>query len=596
MTEKKPNRAKDILQKYEQARSAKATIAQQMIELDKFDRGEQWQGDMAPWIPKPVTNYIHLIKTTQRANLALPNHSALLRPQFPEDQETVMDLQDALDGEWDRTGARYVVRSAIESALLLGTAVAHVYFDPNVIGGKKGKKYKGIIGVKEYDAANIFPDPNAYRLQDCNYIHTTENVSLNWIKNDPRFIEYVGKDVLKNLGSDQSRLTDSEIYSRTSLPDQVNGEMAVLHTHWEQFRKENGQFQLDVTYVACGTELYRIEDVKPSRYPFAILYDYPQRKSFWGMGTGRMILENQKIVNKVEQVASIIGTLMQNPQKEVVKESGINPAEVAAKGNLAGKVWVSNIPNGIRNIEPPQIPKDLFTLADQAKSNIREIAGMNEAYMGESVGSLTTSTGVNSLIERATIRDKDKMVEIELFVKDIVDLILQFMIEHYKEDRWVRMIGQDGSMVFKRFKGTDYKDLCFDIQIDVSGKMPTTRALLAQQARDLLNMQGQYQFNPPIITPEEVIGMMDIRDSEKIVSRMRVDKVNHVADVAAQVAQQMHDAMMQGVPMEQLQQMVPQMVDEMLNPQKTGSTGESGPVANGGSMDALTTDAMSSGR
>src|SRR6185437_3143556 len=108
--------------------------------------------------------------------------------------------------------------------------------------------------------------------------------------------------------------------------------------------------------------------------------DYPQRQDFWGMSTCEIILDNQKLINKVESIIALIGTLLQNPQKIIRKQSGINPADATKYGSTPGHVFVSNIPveQAMKWQEPPQIPQTLFSLAEQARMNIREITGLTE--------------------------------------------------------------------------------------------------------------------------------------------------------------------------------------------------------------------------
>jgi len=76
-----------------------------------------------------------------------------------------------------------------------------------------------------------------------------------------------------------------------------------------------GGWRYKVTYVCNGKILGTIDPLEPNMYPFAILYDFPQRQSFWGKSHAELILENQKLVNKVEGVTAMIGVLLQNPQR-----------------------------------------------------------------------------------------------------------------------------------------------------------------------------------------------------------------------------------------------------------------------------------------
>jgi len=92
-------------------------------------------------------------------------------------------MQDIFDWVWKKIGAKRVVRQCIETSKLLGTAIAHVYWDEHtgVLGGEDAY-YEGEIRICEIDPANFFPDPTAYRLQDCQYIHVVEKKPRKWVE------------------------------------------------------------------------------------------------------------------------------------------------------------------------------------------------------------------------------------------------------------------------------------------------------------------------------------------------------------------------------------------------------------------------------
>ena len=80
--------------------------------------------------------------------------------------------------------------------------------------------------------------------------------------------------------------------------------------------------------------------------------------------------------------------------------------------------------------------------------------------MGESVGSLQTSGGVNSLIDRATMRDKDQMFDIEEYVEQLTRVILSFVTTKYTEERFIRITEDpskpEQSTKFIEFIGTEF--------------------------------------------------------------------------------------------------------------------------------------------
>lgn len=597
--EEERNRVQKYLQRFNKAKMAVQNKHNIWAKLDTFDRGDQWKDASLPtWIPKPVTNMLRYVRTLKRANLASAIPSAKMSSRFMEYQEDVEKLQRAYDHVWETENLPRKIRRSIDRSLLQGTSIAYVFNDNDYIGGTYlgendpgNTLYQGRICVRRIPSANFFPDPDATRIDDPNmkFCEFTENLPLSTVKNNPKFKEYAGKK-LEQLSYSQFAQDDDEsgeIYRRdTNIAENgqrvENDETVTLHTHFERYINEDGRWQLDITWYLTNTdfELYRIEDYQPSVYPFAVLYDEEEEGDFWGTSTLMDILENQKIINKTSQTASIIGTMHQNPQKVVHRESGINAQEMARMGTLPGKVWVSNIDPrmAVSHIETKDIPRGLMELEDRMKNDIREIAGINEAYTGESVGSLTTSTGVNSLIERATLRDKDKMLQIDEFVEQISNLIILHIIYTWKDRRQISVTGPDGNPQYYIFEPLDedtIRNIDWVIKSDVYATAPTTLAQRREQADRLMQLQGQFNFNPPIITAEEWIQFQDFDMKEQILRRIQKDRERlerekslRIAENLVQVAEIIRQNIAQGMPVEQAQQAAVQAVEEMLAQQE----------------------------
>jgi hypothetical protein len=592
---------KNRIQKYHQRfSSAKLAVEPKhniWAKLDMFDRGEQWKDvPLPPWVPKPVANWIRYVRTLKRANLASAIPSAHYTARSEQHQPVMKKMQRAYEHVWQTEKVQKVIRRSIDRSIIQGTAIAIVYNDDAYVGGTYlgendpgNRLYNGKICVKRFPNANFFPDPDASCLADMKYCDTTEQTTLSAIKNNPKFKEFAGENLAKLTYSmlSQDENESGEIYGRdnkvtNNSQNVIGDEMVTMHTHWERFINESGQWQLDIVYYLANSdfELYRVEDYKPGVYPFAVLYDEEEEDDFWGTSTAMDIWENQKIINKVAQTASIIGVLHQNPQKIVSRNSGINAQELARTGTMPGKVWTTNDDpkNSIHSIEPADIPKGLFDLEDRLKNDIRESVGINEAYTGQSVGSLTTSTGVNSLIERATIRDKDKMLQIDDFVEQISDLIMLNILYKWKEKREITTVGPNGQPQYDIFEPVDentIKNLDWIVRSDVYAKAPTTQALRREQADKLIQMQGQFNYSPPIITVEEWIRFQDFDMKEEILQRMQADrkrleseKAMNLAEKWVQLADILRQNIARGMPMQQAQQEAQKAAEEMIAAQK----------------------------
>ena len=521
--------------------------------LDQFDRGEQWKDAVIPpWIPKPMTNLIRYLRTVKRANLASALPKCSFVSLYEEDTKAIQQLENAYNHVWEWEHVPRTLRRCIDRALLHGTSIAYVYEDTNYVQGKfyqksdaKNRLFQGNICVKQWPHTNFFPDPDAYRLNECKFVETTEAaVPVSSIKNNPVYVKYVqdnypnADELWANMKGDKLERSESAmgtIYIRDNSPGQggesVTGdEMMTVHCHYERYMVATGKWQLDISYYTKNNDffLYRKEDVKPNVYPFAIYYDEEEDQDFWGTSMGMDALENQKVINKTSQTASIIATMHQNPQKVVSKASGINGQELARTGTMPGKVWTANDnpKDSIHTIVNPDIPRGLFDMEDRMKNDIKEMNGITESYTGQNVGSLTTSTGVNSLIERATVRDKDKMLQIDAFVEDISQLIVQFIGYKWKDERPTAIPQADGSVkydTFKPFKDGEIENLQWLLRCDTYAVAPMTQALRKQQADNWMQMQGQFNFQPAVITPQEWIEAQGHPDQAKIMERMKKD-------------------------------------------------------------------------
>src|SRR5699024_11701456 len=96
------------------------------------------------------------------------------------------ELQRIFSFEWDRMKARKIVRDILETSRLLGTGIAQVYYDDdnNTVKGGKGGRYQGEIKIKQIDPASFYPDPNAFKIEDCEFIHLVRRRPISWVKKE----------------------------------------------------------------------------------------------------------------------------------------------------------------------------------------------------------------------------------------------------------------------------------------------------------------------------------------------------------------------------------------------------------------------------
>jgi hypothetical protein len=117
------------------------------------------------------------------------------------------------------------------------------------------------------------------------------------------------------------------------------------------------------------------------------------------------------------------------------------------------------------------------------------------------------------------------------------------------------------------------------VRSDVYAKAPVTAASKSQQADNLMQLQGQFQYDPPLITVEEWIEMKDFPNKSDILARMEMDRKNKQAqdqqsltDQIMQIISQAQQFKAMGSTDDQINQQIQPMVQDIV--QQTFTSGQ----------------------
>jgi hypothetical protein len=404
-------------------------------ELDAFDRGDQWQdkGTMPSWIPKPSTNYVNHVKKMKTGELLVDNYLGELKPLAPEQADNIFLLQKSYEQLWEKLNVRYHLLDVIETSRLLGTGILYVGWDENYIGGTRNHLFQGEIMITPIEPSTFFVDPQAFDLEEALYCGTYTRTTVEHIKADDSIESASKKKFLENRKNNayasEDQATRGEIYARDYSSYQED--VVDLITFYEKVANDDGGFNIHVTYVADGIILKEIKGIKPNVFPFVILRQYNTRQDFWGISDCQLILPNVKMINKVQSIIGTLATLYQNPQKIVYEGAGIDPRIVSKYGNAYGLVYLSkhaDLANVIRNVEIADIPQTLMQYIEFLKNDIKEFTGLTDISTGRGAGSLQTSQGVQSLIERSLVGNQSEYLAFEKFLEKLSYLIISLAI------------------------------------------------------------------------------------------------------------------------------------------------------------------------
>ena len=568
--------AKDIWQKARDAidyrRQRKDSL---WIELDAFDRGEQWtqKGVMPSWIPRPSSNYINKVKRYKTGSLVLENYMGELKPLAPENEPQIWMLQRFYEQLFDKLNVKYHLLDALRTSRLLGTGILYVGWDENYIGGTRSHLFQGEILVKEIEPSTFFIDPAAFDLEEAMYCGTFVRTTVEQLMADPSIETKMKKKFKENRKMNgygmQSEQDRGEIYANRDYSS-YQDHIVDLITYYYKVPQDEG-FTINVCTVADGIKIKEVEGIQPNLFPFVILRQHKQRQDFWGISDAQLILPNVKMINKVQSIIGTLATLYQNPQKIVYEGAGIDPRIVSKYGNAFGLVFLSKTPdlaNVIRNVDVADIPQTLLAYVEFLKKDIEDFTGMTDFATGANSRSVQTSGGISSMIERSLVGDQDEYTLFEKFIEKLTYLLLSNAIEYYTDNRIVRMRdinpNSDAEYEYIPFRADEFSDLAWDFSLDIVKKIKHNEQTRQEVMRMLSEWQLQYSPGLQIVTPEDIVKAFNPPNRDAILERLTQEKQQKSYDTAAQVVQEVVQALDNGYDPE----MVSEIVYNILNPQE----------------------------
>ena len=214
------------------------------------------------------------------------------------------------------------------------------------------------------------------------------------------------------------------------------------------------------------------------------------------------------------------------------------------------------------------IPQTLLAYVEFLKRDIEDFTGMTDFATGQSSRSVQTSGGINSMIERSLVGDQDEFTLFEQFIEKLTYLMLSNAIEYYTDDRVMRMRNDnpnsDAEFEYIPFKSEEFADLAWDFSLDIVKKIRHNDQTRQDIMRMLSEWQLQYSPDLQIVTPEDIVKSFNPPNRDAILERLAQDKKQKSYDTAAQVVQEVVQALDSGYDPE----LVAEIVYKILNPEQ----------------------------
>lgn len=561
----KEAREKQVKQDFELSKIFKASQTQKMQELDDYYNNKHYnQEQIQIWLNSHNVDFIPPCLTDPFIQV-----ESQIDPEVPSFQFSGREDLDKVKAKQREDVVEFVCyNNKIEDMNpenernnnKFGNALWKVSFDKD----KKGPGFIGDIVIGNPSPANIFPDPAANDIEDCEYIVYAYRIHRR--KARRKF----GK-VIDTISNDANH-ADTEIFTRNTdgSSTNTNDDTIQIVEYW--YKDLDGDIACSVQ--ANNTEVQFIakywENTKDSgnqSYPFVKYCRTPVDKSFWDKGEIETIMDLVDAGDK-EFLAALLNDNFCGNDIIIMEEETM--ANGSQPNNIPGAIWKTkqNKSAGIRRLGGISNNTNALQMIEFIHRKIQETNGNFDTNMGQEPSRVTTVGGIAQLNERADKRTSIKKADRNTGFRRLFELIDWSVLEFYNTNRMIMIKNPNQTSADKKdripvpFNSStmrvydDYTGYYYpriDCEINVGEGIKHSKAFTLA-ATDQLSKTQITPANAEIVKSE--IDIMDLPNKDIIKS-----------SIDNSVQMMMPQPMMQGIP-QGTPQNIPQDIPQEPDPEQ----------------------------
>lgn len=525
--------------------------------LDAIMQGDMWKA-LGAKFPKyqilPDTNDVAYIVNNMMASIYSVAKIADVLPTSEADMQIINDINLALEHEWQISSIPQAQRRAGYNAALFNIGITQVGWDDD-LQPNMSTNHGGII-IRNIHPLKFMRDPFAANLKESGYCCTYErHHKSTFLQNDnyrDKFEAYLKLNQLDNTLA-LPVITDQKVPSATD--NYYN-----LVIFWYKVQ-DGDKVVIDEYHTIDGKYLlFHKYDIKPSMFPFAILYSNDPMDSLVGNSEPARAVPNSVASNIMDSENLTAVYRKSHPVKFASASSGLNLNSFAEHANDADYTFVVNgdATKAVHYAQYPDIDQNGIAIQTRLKQDIDRVSGVDGRYTGRNTGSVTTTGGMQEMIDRMTLVDVPRIDRLEDYTKELTELVLKNLIE-FAPDRVYLVASPNTPLQKKQYEAKHVnfpeitksgKDAIFKYQVHVSADLPKNRQRIAEMANQLMEKQMQYSQSGQsvdLITPEEWLRLQDIPIKEQMLERMGLQRQSNAVEDVSQVLFEYAELTKQGV-------------------------------------------------
>lgn len=420
--------------------------------FDEMELAERyWSGDFG--VPEDYddpgsnTNIINTNVETQVASMVDQSIDIELKPYEPADKPYVKKARLILDRIKDVNHLPKKIEKHERKKCKFGTGILRVMYNKDLIDKI------GCPEIKVCNPAYVYPDPNITNiedLQEAEFIIETLPKSLYWAE------EKFGKERAWAIAPGYNPIDSTFVFRENHEANYDVGGDHYLHIlYW--CKTKSGKLRL-IQMSGCGIVLSDTEEDKEynyftddGRYPYFFTIDMEREGTIWGKSICSLLFSLQDEIDDYTNMIRRNARLIGNPIKVVSVQSGI---EIDKLDNTAGQVVPTNDVNGMKYLDPPNMPAFIAQRRAEAMQERVIISRVSDQQAGIRQSGVNTATESLNLAQAANVATDTRKTMLQDTLNEVFKYCFELALNYWT----VGMFFQDEDE-FEFFKPSDLKNI-----------------------------------------------------------------------------------------------------------------------------------------
>jgi len=548
-----PGGTPKLYQDYIQCKARYVRAHRKVQLLDQIYQGELWRAIGAQFPSYqilPDTNDVAYVTNHMVASIYSVSKSADILPTSEEDVQIVMELNISMEHEWNVSQVPQAQRDAGHNAALFNLGITQFGWDEgltsNLIMSHGGVKVRDVHPLK------FMRDPFAPNFEEAAYCYTTDRFHKTYFLSSPIYREAF-EDMLADPNNKfgtvmPNQWTPTDTIRPLQFPGGSQDEYYTLVIAWYKVNTPKGVVVDEYHTIGGSYLLYAKHNIQPSMFPFALLYCNNPMGDLIGNSEPARIVSNSMVCNIMDSENLTNAYRKMHPPKFVSAQSQLNINSFAKHANDPDYTFVVNgeANKALHYAEFPLIDQQGLNIQARLREDIQRISAVDGKYTGRNTGSITTTGGMQEMIDRMTLVDVPRIDRFETYAKKATEIVLKNLI-YFAPKRQYLKNKQNANLKSSSWvtQKVDFpalharaKDTVFSYQIHISSDLPKNRQRNADLANMLMEQQMQYQqqgTNVELITPEEWLRYQDLPNKEIMLERMGLQRQQSALEDTSQV-------------------------------------------------------------